>query len=259
MFRYRYSAITLSFVLMALAVPVAASESGKKIVLVADKWCPYNCSPKSKKPGILVEIAKHAFALSGYKVVYKVRPWNRSIVMVRNGDFDGVIGAGKEETPDFVFPDMPLATIEHTFYVGSDSSWKYTGLESLSTMRLGVIKNYSYGDLYHQYINKYEADTSRLTVLHGEDALDRLVALLERDRINAFVESKNIVASFQRKFPERSSFKPAGVASIENIYIAFSPQNTASKEYARILSEGYRSLRKSGKLDALLEKYHLAP
>lgn len=41
------------------------------------------------------------------------------------------------------------------------------------------------------------------------------------------------------------------------MYIAFSPAISQSKEYARILSEGVDTLRKSGELKTILKKYGL--
>ncbi|SFV56538.1 ABC transporter, periplasmic domain [hydrothermal vent metagenome] len=52
-------------------------------------------------------------------------------------------------------------------------------------------------------------------------------------------------------------FKIAGSTYADNVYLAFSPNNPHSKEYAKILSEGINTLRKSGELDKILAKYGL--
>jgi hypothetical protein len=38
-------------------------------------------------------------------VKYQVLPWKRSIIEVRKGNYNAIIGAVKEETPDFIFPE----------------------------------------------------------------------------------------------------------------------------------------------------------
>ena len=50
----------------------------------------------------------------------------------------------------------------------------------------------------------------------------------------------------------------AGPASdITPLYIAFSPNNPKSGEYAKALSEGMTRLRKSGKTEAIMQQYGL--
>jgi polar amino acid transport system substrate-binding protein len=57
---------------------------------------------------------------------------------------------------------------------------------------------------------------------------------------------------------DKDRFRSAGTfGAPSKIYIAFSPANHKSKEYARILSEGIVSLRASGELKEILGKYGL--
>lgn len=252
------------FKMLLLLIPVVSisyasstSAQTKEITLVADQWCPYNCVPGSENPGLLVEIANYSFLQEGYKVNYIVMPWVRSILTVRNGEYDGIIGAGRDETPDFIFPDEPLHSIEHVFFVKNTSDWRFNGLKSLQGVNLGVIKNYSYGSLFTEYIEPNQENTARLTVLHGDDAFSRLVRLVKLDRIDVFVEESNIVTSYLIDLDAYEDIKSAGVASKEDIYIAFSPKKRNAKLYADILSKGFKELKSSGKLDHLLLKYSL--
>jgi hypothetical protein len=77
-----------------------------QIVLGADQWCPYNCTPKSKMPGFVVEIAQVVFAQSNITNDYRVFPWPRAIDMAKRGEIDVVIGATKAEVPKFFFPSL---------------------------------------------------------------------------------------------------------------------------------------------------------
>ncbi len=45
------------------------------------------------------------------------------------------------------------------------------------------------------------------------------------------------------------------VGAPEPVFIAFSPANPRAKEYARILDEGMKKLRSSGRLEKILGKY----
>ena len=84
-----YAKPLLAAGLLTIAMGTAQAET---IILVADTWCPYNCDPGSKYPGFMVEIAQRVFSAAGHQVVYQVEPWNRAVLSVQSGRFQGLIG-----------------------------------------------------------------------------------------------------------------------------------------------------------------------
>lgn len=236
---------------LALAVPVWGSD----ILLVADEWCPYNCAPDGDAPGYVVEIARYAFEPEGHRVVYRMIPWARAIDGTRNGLFHGIIGAGRDEVPDFIFTDREIGVASHTFYVVRESTWRYEGVSSLSRIRLGVIKDYSYGTLFQEYIQPNSHNPKRVFTIAGDDPLTRSIRMLQLARVDAIVEDSNVVEYFYQTRGEKNPLKSAGIASREKIYIAFSPVNRNSAGYASLLDQAIHRLRQSGRLQELLAKY----
>lgn len=235
------------------------SASADEILLVADEWCPYNCAASTDAPGYMVELARYAFETQGHSVVYKIVPWPRAINGTRNGTYDAIIGAGKEEVPDFVFPDEPAGLAVHSFYVARTSNWNYTGLEALPEVTLGVIKEYSYGTLYRDYIKPNEGDSQRLSILSGDVALPRMINMLMLGRIDVMIEDKNVM---DHQFMTRSDqhlIRAAGVACEEQLFIALSPANSKSAQYALLLDNALREMKASGALTELLNKYGIKP
>lgn len=231
----------------------------KQIVLLADEWCPYNCSNDQVLPGFIIEIAQLALSSSETTVVYKTRPWSRSIIEVREGKAHGLVGAGKDEVPDFIFPVIEQGRALHTFYTLPNNPWRYDGLASLEKIRLGVIQDYSYGNLYKDYILPNEGSPNIVT-LTGDSALSRSIEMLQLNRIDVLVEEKYVLQHHLFKnhnVPVANSFVEAGIAFSEKIYIAFSPALEESKIYAEKLSKTMKSLRKSGQLKEILNKYGL--
>ena len=241
----------LLFIILIIRV---SSLGAAEIVLVADEWCPYNCVPGNENPGFMVEIAKYAFAKEGHTVNYQILPWARAIAEVREGKHHGIIGSGRDETPDFIFPDIELGKAAHTFYTRKDSSWKYEGLDSLKTINLGAILHYSYGKLYKDYILPNKGSKS-VQVIGGEDALGRNIQKLTYGRIDVLIEDKTVFQHYLYKTNTPNDFSVAGVAHTEKVYIAFSPKTKESKVYAKMLSTAMQELRKSGKLIDILQKY----
>jgi len=241
----------LLFTLLILTAPSLVAD---EIVLVADEWCPYNCAPEDDHPGFMVEIAEYAFAKEGHTVTYRTLPWARAIVSVREGMYHGIIGAGREETPDFIFPDIEQGKATHIFYTKKGGSWKYEGLASLKKINLGVITHYSYGNLYEDYIRPNRG-SERVQVVGGQNALGQNIKKLLHDRIDALIEDRNVFQYHLHKTNTPDIFSEAGVAYTEMVYIAFSPKSETSEMYAKILSNAMQELRTTGKLADILKKY----
>jgi polar amino acid transport system substrate-binding protein len=142
-----------------------ANVNAAEISLVADEWCPYNRTPGNANPGFMVEIAQYGLAKADHTVNYKIVPWTRAINEVRQGKYDGIIGAGRKETPDFVFPEQEQGQASHTFFVLKNNAWRYQDLASLASIRLGVIQDYSYGNLYQNYILPHQQDRQKVQIL----------------------------------------------------------------------------------------------
>lgn len=213
--------------------PTAAKAD--KVVLAADPWCPYNCKPGMQQPGILIEVAREALAAAGHKMVYRNLPWARAISMARGGKIDGIVGAGREEVPDFVFAENGILSVTHSFFVRPDDDWGYEGLESLHERRLGVINGYSYGDLHWAYVTEKNIEAHRVYVVSGRSPLGRLARMLEVNRVDTIVEEARVLRYTMRG----KSFRPrrAGDYASEDVHIAFSPENPASADYARALND----------------------
>lgn len=257
----RFFALTIAlWIGVALPVPVKAADE-KVVTLAADIWCPYNCAPDSDKPGILVEIAKQAFEAKGYKLDYRNIVWTRAIEEARTGKITGIIGAAKGDAPDFIFPETPQAASIMAFYAPATSTWRYTGLDSLEDISLGVISGYAYGDDIDAYIAKNSDNLQKIQSLDGDEALDMNILKLQKGRIHALVESRNVM-QFQlaEKNLDQAIIEVGALPLTEaqNLYIAFSPADEQSHEYAKILADTTTAMEKDGRLDALFKKYGIS-
>jgi polar amino acid transport system substrate-binding protein len=228
-----------------------------EITIVADVWCPYNCEPGSDKPGFMIEIAQYALQKAGHQVVYKTLPWARAIEEVRKGNNTAVVGAAVDDTPDFVFPEIAIGVSRPCFYVDKSNPWKYQGIDSLSSIRLGAILDYAYGEGVDRYIET-NRETLNVQIVPGETALEQNVQKLLSGRIDVFIEGEMVMGNFLKQSRQETLVKSAGCyEESQEVFVAFSPALAESREYAKILSEGMQELRTSGALQKILESYGL--
>lgn len=241
-----------------LSLPAQAQT----ITMVADKWCPYNCEPDSSRPGYMVEIVRAAMKKSGIDVVYKVLPWSQAIERTRSGEFEALIGAGHGDAPDFIFPEVLQGISINQFWVRADSHWKYEGIASISHVRVGIVENYSYGKVMDAYLKKkiHNGDET-IRVIGTENATELNIADLLSGKVDTIIEDKNVVQYYFASRGLPLTLKPVGnPVDSENIddtfiYVAFSPANPRAKEYAELLTQGVKQMRKSGELRAILANY----
>lgn len=234
---------------------VLAPALADTISLGADYWMPFNGDGKSES-GFLVDVAKTVFEAQGHTVEYRVIPWSRALEEAKNGRLTGVIGATREEAADFLLPKEEQGQIQYGFFAKKSDPWRFNGIDSLKKTRLALIQDYSYEDELTEYI---QANKSQVIISTGDNALRNNIKLATSLEKVVTYEECSVIAYTSKTMGLSNQLVLAGsIAGPESIYIAFSPKNPKSAEYARLLSEGMTRLRKSGELKKLLTKYGLS-
>lgn len=253
--------ILLTLTIVSALIGMNAPASAETITIVADEWCPYNCKPDSDKPGLFIEIAKKVFAREGIDVVYKTAPWARAIEDTREGKYTAITGAAMGDARDFVFPAEPQAQSVMTFYVKYGSRWTYQNLASLSKISLGIIVDYSYGNFIDGYIAKHKNDMRLVQPVGGNNALESNVLKVIKKRVGATIESAAVMDYYLATHGRTGQLVAVGAMPVnddQNLYIAFSPKDPNAARYARIVTEGTRTLRQSGKMQEIFNRYSLS-
>jgi len=225
------------------------------ITIVADDWCPYNCEPGSDSPGYIVEVAREIFTSAGYRLEYKYVPWARALKEVKKGTYDGAIAATPKELPNAVFPDEKLGYYANDLIIRNGDKWQFNTIDSLSQVKLGAIKNYNYGKSLDTYIETNK-NTFSVQVLTGNNAVERNLNKLLQNRIDVYLEDRNVAFYTAKKMDILDKIAIGGTEGKPiSMYIGFSAANPESKKYAHLLSEGIKKMRKSGQLAKILKKY----
>jgi polar amino acid transport system substrate-binding protein len=248
--------------LLLFSTPSLAGDEGQAISIVADEWCPFNCSLEAEKPGYVVELAKEIFAPYGIEVKYDILPWARALQGTEDGTYDAVIGVTKSESSKLIFPKEISGVSLYKFYVSTDSKWNYKNTNSLKDVTLGVIKDYGYGKL-DKYINDHQNENSLVQILSSDDAASLNIKKLNAGRISAtygdeFVTEYTIKdLGLTGKIRQAGTINKTAVPKEDYIYLAFSPKNPKAAYYSKIYTDGIRKLRASGRLEEILQEYGL--
>ncbi|MDG0817864.1 substrate-binding periplasmic protein [Bdellovibrio svalbardensis] len=231
-----------------------------EIKIAADPWCPFSCESTNEKPGVFLDVAKKVFAAHGHQVTYEKVNWARAVSDTRNGKFVAIVGALKLDAPDFIFPEESFIDQKSCFYVSKGSAWRYKDISSLSNVLLGAVQDYTYGEPLDAYIARKKNDSARIDFVAGVGTTAKLLKKMADLRNDVIVEDKSVVDYNLKNNRDLQGIKMqlAGCLPSAPMYIAFSPRNPKSKEYAKIFSEGLRKMRKTKELEAIFQSYGIS-
>ncbi len=254
----RPTALGAAFAAYLALIVLGSSALADVIRLRADEWCPYNCVPGSDRPGYMIEIAQEVFGRAGHQVDYQALNWMRSIAETRKGRYTAIVGAIAEEAPDFIYPSEPQGMNSDGFAVRKGTRFRYTGRNSFTGLTVGAIRGYDYHAGVDAYIKDNSADRSRVQLASGEDALEKNLRKLAAGRIDIVVDDQNVLrlAIQELNLGDQLEIADHDLAP-EPAYIAFSPADSNSKKYAKLLAQGIVDLRTSGRLAEILGRYGL--
>lgn len=241
-----------------LLLLLAAVATADVVVMRADPWYPVNADPDSERPGYVVEIARFALARAGHELDYALLPWERSVDGVRRGSIDCLPGAQRIGLPDLLFSSESFGVDRMAFFARHDApAWVFRSLPDLQTKVVAVISGYSYSETMNAFITSTPG-SANLQITKGEKALERNIKMLLAGRVDLVLES---IPAFEHKVREMGVAKlvmqAAPLPESPDIYVACSPAKASSAAYLRALDEGLRELRRSGRLQPILDKYGL--
>ena len=241
--------------LLAAFLLSAFKVQGETLVIAGDLWCPVNCALEAEQQGVFVELAQEIFAEHGISVKYRSVNWARALFDARQGKVGAVIGAGVEDAPDFIFSATAPALSRMCFYALEGSSWRYKGLESLKSVRLGAINGYSYGRQIDDYLEAYQG-SEQVQLVTGGRALVNNVLKLEHGRIDVLVENAWVMEYAIKRDDLGVNIKEVGCREGDvPIYLAFSPVLRESQRYVEIFEDGLQRFKANGRLAQIFARY----
>jgi len=236
-----------------LSIPLTVNADSE-IRLGAAERCPYVCANNPINQGVLIDIIKSIFEKENINVKIVYLPMVRAIDFIKSKKLDGIIGILQRNAPELIFPHESIGQVRFLLYTKDD--WIYTGLNSLKSRRIGVESGNSYG-IFDSYIHRYAGDEKFIFQIYGSKITKRLIQLLQSNRINLFLEDKNIF-DFYKKELNAEKLNEAGSIPPDNLYVGFSPGNKNAQKLAEIFTKGIADIRKTGELDKILVNYGMS-
>jgi polar amino acid transport system substrate-binding protein len=244
-------------VVVLSAFSSVAMAADKSIVVVADEWCPFNCSDESLDQGFMIDMAREILSAERYAVKYRTEAWTDAINAVKAGTFDAIVGTSRDEAKGMVLVEEPLGENKNCFYTRLDDPFVYQATGNLRTRRLAVAAGYLYGHPLDDYIHASRVNFNLLQLATGERPLLVNVKKLRARRVDTVIENVYVMDYSLRKY-RITGVRMAGCDAATPIYMAISPTREDAAKIASSMAQGIRKLRKSGRMREILAKYGLS-
>ena len=243
---------------LCLCTLVAHSE---ELVFVNDEapYCPYALCGQGKD-GFVIDLVHAIYGAKGYSVKIVNVPWKRALIMVGDGDADGVLNVLKVSAPDLTYPRTEVAQFNPVVFALKTSPWIYKNVDSFKSVRLGLIQGYGYGDDHPEFAEFLATNPTNIEWVSGVDPLSRIFKMIELGRVDATMDDMAVAnyvllqAGMQDKFKVAGPFGKLKIKS----FVAFNPHKPNARRLAQEFDQAMAEFRQNGKLKAILAPYGVA-
>ena len=182
-------------------------------------------------------------------------PWNRALLMVNAGTANGILGLEKSSSPNLIYPASAVAKYSVVVFSLASNNWRYSGVESLKNVRLGLIQGTGDGD-DPDFANYLKSNPANVTYLATNDTLLHLFKMIEAHHIDATIDDQFAGNYLLEKSGKKNLYKTAPFHQNDTRgYVGVTPKDPKSRHLADVFDAGMARLRKSGKLKSIVAAY----
>ena len=246
--------------LCLLTMPIHAESPAKnpasdpvRIHLGAENsWPPYS---DANGEGISTRLIKAAFAKSNLTATFQVLPYARVLHDLESGKIDGGYNVTLQSTTKdkYIFGKEPLIKVEAYWFFIPGTHPTVKSIENIpSTFRVGVIRDYEYGDIYENHRHRFKeiqvSQQSQIIRMLKQGRIDAAV-MFDREAEFALKEMNWDTTIFDKRFLNHSG----------DVYLAFSPKNPRARWLAEHLDKGLLKMKEAGEYDRILSDTNKEP
>ena len=233
------------------------AQPAEVVRIATEDWCPLVCTENGKVTGgYLTEAITQAMQLRGYKVEFALRLDFGAINEMKGTALQGTFVGPHDQ--GVKISDVVFWTRE-CFYTLTDSAWTYNGVESLTSVSLGISSDFTFEvPELDQHIEKNRRNHNLIDIAHGDHASSINLNKLLGKRFQVLAEDEAVMAMLLDKTKAADKVRMAGCTGKPlPIYVGFFNENPHSDDYAKALNAGMKQLAANGQLAALRQRYNV--
>lgn len=169
-------------------VRIAANQKTVTVAVVGN-YPPYDFFKDGIASGIANDMMKEVFARLDMQVAIKELPFKRALEYVKSGYVDALAGLGKnpEREQYVLYPDIPLAKTNVSFFVRKGSGITYRGdLSEMARYTIGTVSGFMYTRKFQNLVDR--------GILHTDESatVESNIQKLLGNRYDVFVANSGV-------------------------------------------------------------------
>lgn len=168
----------------ALLACLSFSALGEKLRIVTEPWSPYVIVDNNNHvSGLDYQTTAIVFQRLGIDVQWQFLPWKRCLMMLQQGEADGVLDIFQVSERDdlLLYPSEPLSDVNYVLFQANARPHPFNTLEDLHGLTVGVSPGYLYSP---------EFDASSLFIREPAPSHEANFGKLIRGRIDLMVTDR---------------------------------------------------------------------
>lgn len=261
----KYIPILMILGIMVSTFPLYGQSLRGTTISICDdhaEWPPYSyyerglSGEKTQKiVGYSVDVVNEIFRKEGIQHTVQMMPWLRCLKnMDRNDNFQMTFSASynKERSEKYLMSAPYYSTSNYYFYS------KKNNPNGLDIKKVEDLKNYRVCGIRGFNYDTYGFPSG--TIDQGANNYSALISKLHVNRCSLFPEKFEVMVGFKKIGKNYLSDKNLGWAIVPGLqptyfHMLISKKSPRNKALKRIIDEGIVNLRKTGKLNLILQKY----
>lgn len=206
--------LNLRLLCAALLVCLSFTALGERLRLVTEPWAPYVMVDGQEASGLDYEMTTIVFKRLGIDVQWQFLPWKRCLLMLEQGEADGVLDILKLPERDnlLLYPNEPLSEINWVLFQAKARPHRFERMEDLTGLTVGVSPGYQYSP---------EFDASTLFIREPAPTHEANFGKLARGRVDLVVTERLVGQQMIDKLKLRDEISEVpNVIARQDLYLA---------------------------------------
>jgi len=239
--------------ILLLTVFAAHAHAGPPITIVRGQdYPPYHYFDQTgTETGFIVDIIRDVAVTMNLNIDFQQYPWSRCLELVKKGRADAMMNLfkTKERMAFMHFNDAVLGYEVNRFFKLKNYYINYSGdMATLFPLRLGAIRNYSYGK---------DFDSIAFPLLVELETEKDLIKSLVNKRCEIIVGNESVIQVLKERMGFKDYIEPVSpVVSRDPLYVGFS-KALNHKRLSRKFSKALEDFKKTKSYAAILKNYGL--
>lgn len=246
--------------LMLLSLPAVSRGAADTVKFVSDLYCPFTCAVGARQEGYLVELVRVASAGAPFQIEYAVYPWERALVMIRQGQAEGILAISERRSEGMLrssvigFDTIAITSLSAL----APPSLPETDLSWLDQFKLGVVTSpLEPENHYEHYLaQRRQESPGGVVTVAGENASALLVRMLVAGRVTAAMENPQVIRHLLHKEFPALRFWQSTITEPRPLYIGLR-DTPANRAWLAQFEQCLAAMRQDGRLARLMATYGL--